>query len=387
MSKQSRFGSSSPGIQQQPSPLPAPRSSKIPSFRSFSENKPPPIQRQPAAQDERSISLGSPQSGNTFTRNEQSISLGSPQSGSTFTRNERATTNAGRLAKKFENMNLNGPATAPQTQGRRYESFTPTKISRLRKKFSNVFFADPPPEHDETRQEPQPISRANTQDSQPTSSISGASLDADFEDVISAWESSSPAPVQSPAPQNQEIQTLRSEVGLEPLSGHVQGEQKHPNHSYTWNTKKIMCRRIHNQGYVLPSLPSPAPGQKAYMADRGSEYFVGSPYTNESTGAQRCAACDACCCRFAELSAQSKAPTKNDIVAINNKRQAEEDVASLRAKKPNGVEEWDSFLKCSQCNLSYCPNCIRLCKEVLCQQPVCMDCVESTELCPIHNLF
>jgi hypothetical protein len=369
MSKQSRFGSSSPGIQQQPSPLPAPRSSKIPSFRSFSENKPPPIQCQPAAQDERSISLGS------------------PQSGSTFTRNERATTNAGRLAKKFENMNLNGPATAPQTQGRRYESFTPTKISRLRKKFSNVFFADPPPEHDETRQEPQPISRANTQDSQPTSSISGATLDADFEDVISAWESSSPAPVQSPAPQNQEIQTLRSEVGLEPLSGHVQGEQKHPNHSYAWNTKKIMCRRIHNQGYVLPSLPSPAPGQNAYMADRGSEYFVGSPYTNESTGAQRCAACDACCCRFAELSAQSKAPTKNDIVAINNKRQAEEDVASLRAKKPNGVEEWDSFLKCSQCNLSYCPNCIRLCKEVLCQQPVCMDCVESTELCPIHNLF
>jgi hypothetical protein len=385
LSKQLRFGSSSTGREQQSAPSHVVPSSKIPSFRSFSENKPPPGHRQPAAQGDRSISFGSPQSGTSFIRN------------------ERATTNAGRLAQKFENMNQNVPATAPLKQNRRFESFTPTKIrspssdgssaapistrSRLRNKFSNVFFADPPPEQPTFNQDQQPTSRANSQDQHSTSSTTGA-LDADFENVISAWESSSPAPIQSPAPfQNQEIQTLRSEIGLEPLSGHVLGEQKHPNHSYTWSTKKIMCRRIHNQGYVLPSLPSPAPGQKAYMADRGSEYFVGSPYTEESAGALRCATCDSCCCRFAELSAQSKAITKDDIVAVNEKRQTEETVASLRAKKPNGVEEWDSFPKCSQCDKSYCPNCIKLCKEVLCQQPVCMSCVEDTELCPIHNMF
>ena len=372
MSKQLRFASSSPGREQQSSPSPALPSSKIPSFRSFSQNKPPPSYHLPAAQGERSISLGN------------------PQSGSPFTRNDRATTNASRLAKKFESMKYNVPATAPLRQGR-FESFTPTKIrsppadgsstptstrSRLRSKFSNVFYADPPVEQHDSRQDPQP-----------TSSNTGA-LDVDFEDVISAWESSSPAPVQSPAPfQNEEIQTLRSEIGLEPLCGHVLGEQKHPSHSYCWNTKKIMCRRIHNQGYVLPSLPSPLPGQKAYMADRASEYFVGSPYTDESTAAQRCASCNSFCCRFAELSAQSKEPMKNDDVALNQCHQAEETVANLRAKKPNGVEEWDSFIKCSHCNRSMCPNCIKLCGEALCQQPVCTDCIEETELCPIHNIF
>jgi hypothetical protein len=372
MSKQSRFASSSPGREQQSSLSPALPSSKIPSFRSFVENKPPPGYRLPAAQGERSISLGN------------------PQSGSPFTRNDRATTNAGRLAEKFESMKYNVPATAPLRQGR-FDSFTPTKIrsppgdgsgtptstrSRLRNKFSNVFYADPPIEQQEI-----------SQVQQPASSATGA-LDVDFEDVISAWESSSPAPVHSPAPyQNEEIQTLRSEIGLEPLHGHVLGEQKHPNHSYGWNTKKIMCRRIHNQGFILPFLPSPAPGQKLYMADRASEYFVGSPYTDESSAAQHCAICDSSCCRFAELSAQSKEPTKDDVVALNKCRQAEETVASLRAKKPNGVEEWDSFLKCSQCNRSLCPKCIKLCREKLCQQPVCMDCVEKTEQCPIHNIF
>jgi hypothetical protein len=380
MNKQLRIASSSPDREQQSSPSHALPSSKIPSFRPFSENKPSPGHRQPAAKDERSISLGN------------------PQSGSPFTRNDRAMTNAGRLAKKFESLKYNVPATAPLRQGQ-FESSTPTKIrsppaygsstpigtrSRLRNKFSNVFYADPPPpiEQQAFSQVQQPTSSVQ----QPTSSNTGA-LDVEFEDVISAWESSSPAPIQSPAPfRNQEIQTLRSEIGLEPLRGHVLGEQKHPNHSYSWAAKKIMCRRIHNQGYVLPSLPSPAPGQKAYMDDRASEYFVGSPYTDESTGAQRCIACKSFCCRFTELLDHGK-PTANDVVDLSNCHRAEETVASLRAKKPNGVEEWDSFLKCSQCDRSHCPNCIKLCREVLCQQPVCMDCIESTELCPIHNLI
>jgi len=396
MSRGLRFASSSPRREHQASLSPALPSSKIPSFRSFSENNSPPGARQPAAQDERSISLGS------------------PQSGSPFTRNDRAMTNTGRLAKKFESMKYNVPATDPLRQGRRFESFTPTKIrsppadgsstptstrSRLRNKLSNVFYADPPAEQQKTSQDQQEtrqdrqgtrqVQQEIRQVQQSTSSKTGA-LDVDFEDVISAWESSSPVPIQSPTPfqsQNQEIQTLRSDIGLEPLCGRIMGEQKHPNHSYCWNTKKVMCRRIHNQGYVLPSLPSPASGQKAYMADRASKYFAGSPYTNESTEAQRCAACKLFCCRFAELSAESEESTKSDVDELDERRRAEETVASLQAKRPNGVEEWDSFLKCSQCNRSYCPSCIRLCKEVLCQQPVCMECIEKTEQCPIHNMF
>lgn len=372
MSKQLRFGSSAPGRQEQSSLSPAPLSLQIPSFRSFSESNPPTTHRPSEAQEERSISFG----------NTQGSSQPKP--------NDGVMSDAGKLAKKFKSMKYSVPATAPLMQGR-FEPFTPTKIrsppadgsstpigtrSRLRNKFSNVFYADPIEQHE------------TSQDQQPTSGNAGA-LDVNIEDVISAWEGSSPAHVQSPAPlqnRNQEIQTLRSELGLEPLRGSTEGEQKHPNHNYCWDANKIMCRRIHNQGFVLPSLPSPAPGQKVRMANVASEYFVGSPYTDESAEAQRCASCKSFCCRFAELLDHAK-PTTKDIVDLNNYRQAEETIVSLRSRKPNGVEEWDSFLECSQCERNYCSKCIRLCGEVLCQQPVCMDCVESTELCPIHNVF
>lgn len=216
-------------------------------------------------------------------------------------------------------------------------------------------------------------------------------VDVSFEDVINAWQQSSPLPsAQSHNSlgsfNSQETQILRSELGLEPIREHIPGNAKHPKHHYTWNTKKIMCRRIHNPGIVLPSLPSPAPGRPAHMAEYASEFFMGNPYTNEPSKPERCTACGSFCCQFAELSCRPQKRT-TDIMELNKIRLNAEAVASLRARKPNGVEEWDAFLECSQCRRDFCPDCIMLCSEDLCQEPVCADCREGLELCRIHNVF
>lgn len=216
-------------------------------------------------------------------------------------------------------------------------------------------------------------------------------LDASFDDVINAWQQSSPTPTTQSRTSytsfnNQETQVLRSEVGLEPIREHIPGNAKHPNHRYTWNTKKTMCRRIHNPGIVLPSLPSPTPGQPTRLSEYAAEFFAGSPYTNEPAEPQRCASCESFCCRFAELISRPKKRT-TDLVELNERRRIDLAVATMRTKKPNGVEEWDAFLECSQCKLNFCPECITLCSEELCQEPVCTDCREGNELCRIHNII
>jgi hypothetical protein len=213
--------------------------------------------------------------------------------------------------------------------------------------------------------------------------------DVSFEEVINAWQQSSPVPATQGHDalfNNQEIQILRSEVGIEPIREHIPGNAKHPNHHYTWNTKKLMCRRIHNPGVILPSLPSPTPGLPANMAEYANEFFVGSPYTNEASGPECCAACGSLCCRFAELSTSPKKRT-TDIMELNRQRRNAEAIATLRTTKPNGVEEWDAFLVCSQCQRAFCPDCITLCSEELCQEPVCSTCKEGRELCRIHNMI
>lgn len=237
---------------------------------------------------------------------------------------------------------------------------------------------------------------SQTPDRMPTTSSPGddrstnsSGPDVSFEDVINAWQQSSPVtPTQSrnTSFNNQEIQILRSEIGLEPIHEHIPGNPKHPNHHYTWNTKKVMCRRIHNPGIILPSLPSPTPGRPAHMAEYAAEFFVGSSYTTEVTEPTRCAACNSFCCQFAELSARPQNRT-TDIIELNRLRRNAEAIATLRATKPNGVEEWEAFLKCSQCKGDFCPDCIRLCSEELCQEPVCSDCREGPELCRIHNMI
>lgn len=364
--------------------MPATPSSTDWAHRSISESAPTQSRGNPATPSARAVSLGnarissSPSYGNSmvFGANKPTRALGS-------------------IPDDAENSR-----SAPLRQGH-FDPYTPTRTrilhsdprstrsgtntptgsrSRLRHMVGNVFNTVPVKQHE------------FTQDRQQTSPNTRGS-DVSFDDVISAWQQSSPVQAQEShdtrAPfQNQEIQTLRSELGLELIREHIPGDAKHPNHHYTWNTKKIMCRRIHNPGIILPSLPSPTPGQPANMADYAAEYFVGSPYTDEPSDPEQCASCHSLCCRFAQLETEAQKPGHpTDLVQINERRRTGEAVASLLVRKPNGIEEWDSFLKCSQCERRFCPDCIVLCAEKMCQEPVCAECEVASELCSIHNIF
>jgi hypothetical protein len=110
------------------------------------------------------------------------------------------------------------------------------------------------------------------------------------------------------------------------------------------------------------------------------------PYTNEPTEPARCDLCSAFCCHFAELSDGPQKRT-TDVVELSRLRRNADAVARLRTQKPNGVEEWDAFLKCSTCDEKFCPDCIMLCAEALCQEPVCEGCRGGLELCHIHNVL
>lgn len=217
-------------------------------------------------------------------------------------------------------------------------------------------------------------------------------------EIINAWQQSSPAPTTPQSPdsqgrfQDQEIQTLRSETGLEPICEHMPGDPEHPDHSYAWNTKKVMCRRIHNPAVILPALPSPALDQPVRMSDYPSEYFIGTSYTDEPSDPEHCAHCNAFCCFFADAVSrlETRDPRETDIVRISGFRRLNDLVANLKVKKPNGIEEWSAFLRCSQCERRFCPDCITLCSESMCQEPVCVECQEGehgTELCRIHNVL
>ena len=66
---------------------------------------------------------------------------------------------------------------------------------------------------------------------------------------------------------------------------------------------------------------------------------------------------------------------------------AEERANYLRSNHPNGIEEYDTFLKCAACKLEFCPKCISLCTDRLCRDVVCHNCVGESGLCQIHNMI
>lgn len=273
------------------------------------------------------------------------------------------------------------PLASPRTLGRRnfsnpgYSTPTsgPSKLRQMtRSKFPGEHYAD-------KNQAEKRIGTENVED------------DICFQSVIEAWQKSSPLPTQESHASltsfhSQEIQALRSEAGLEPLREHIPGNERHPNHHYTWNTKKLMCRRIHNPGVVLPALPSPTLGKSTNMAEYADEFFISNPYTDEPRGPERCTSCQGFCCRFSDMVVRAQT-RDTDIFLVNERHRIQDLVAKLRVTKPNGIEEWSSFLTCSQCERRFCPDCIVLCSEELCQEPVCVDCREARQLCRIHNMF
>ena len=185
-----------------------------------------------------------------------------------------------------------------------------------------------------------------------------------------------------------DIQALRTEVGLAPLrlpSG--PDSPIHPNHPFTWNHEKIMCWGIHNPMNIQPQMPEIPHNYPFNLSRADSQYFCTTPTQAQFAEAQMCHNCGVFCCRFANLIVTSKIATSRDLAEEMVRLKAEQRVSMLRTYHPNGIEEYDTFLACSQCGHHVCPGCAKKCTESLCQAIVCAECTNDTEVCPVHNFL
>ena len=221
----------------------------------------------------------------------------------------------------------------------------------------------------------------------------GGRLSIDFDQVISQWEASSPTTDSRDSRESflsirsSDIQGLRKAIGLPLLRDQLlEGEPKHPNHPYAWNTVKVMCRRIHvPEGKILPEPPELPHDIPISWSEQPPSYFEA---TNPSVvePPQRCHGCDTFCCHYARLVAHSSGTT-TDIIARAAMHKLDLEAFNLRKLRPCGVEEYDTFLECSHCHNLFCPNCSILCAEELCREAICRWCRDATGLCQMHNFI
>ena len=180
-----------------------------------------------------------------------------------------------------------------------------------------------------------------------------------------------------------DLQTLRREVGLPPLELPAGPDSpNHPNHHFTWHHEKLMCYGIHNardKQLTMPSIP------ETQSAEASSSPFKATPTKAKIMGVKMCAICGIQCCRYANLVLSTKIIQSTDVAAESIRIKAVENVEKLRCHHPNGIETYDTFLTCLQCDLKICPGCSIKCMEQACQAVICVECAPETGVCPVHN--
>ena len=184
-----------------------------------------------------------------------------------------------------------------------------------------------------------------------------------------------------------DVQALRNSVGLSPIRLASANEStKHPHHHFTWSHEKVMCRFVHNPVKLLPKMPQLPQNDRVDLSNVDSQYFNITSPTKSSINAKSCEICGAYCCRYANLVRNTKIKS-HDLMEEMVRVKAQERVSALRCLHPNGIEEYETFLTCAQCDHKICPNCVKRCGESLCQAVVCDKCRGEPEVCPIHNFF
>lgn len=184
-----------------------------------------------------------------------------------------------------------------------------------------------------------------------------------------------------------DLQSVRREMGLPPA--HLPAglnSPKHPNHPFTWGHEKVMCYGVHNPPSVQPVMPAIPEGQPVDMSRLAPKFFNTTPNKRKVIGVKTCASCGAQCCAFAHQMIQSKRHTSGDLTEEAIRMKAEQRVKNLCDHHPNGIEEYETFIKCVSCELKICPGCCMKCSEPACQAIVCTECTPVSGVCPVHNL-
>ena len=213
-----------------------------------------------------------------------------------------------------------------------------------------------------------------------------SNLEYEVDKTIQQWKQRASSPLKqehSQLAQSETLETLRSEVGLEPASLSRHGQQDHPLHPYAWSYIKIMCRGCHNPRFTLPDIPTKQP-EKIGARDVSSSSNSSSPGKNLMK-AKRCANCGTYCCHYANLVASQSILTGNDVHLQLVRSQTQARASLLRQKYPKGIEEFETFLGCSHCGSKICPKCAEICHREGCQSVICTDCSVSFDVCPEHN--
>ncbi|KAK3711545.1 hypothetical protein LTR37_009536 [Vermiconidia calcicola] len=183
-----------------------------------------------------------------------------------------------------------------------------------------------------------------------------------------------------------DLQALRSEVGLGAATIPAGlGSPTNPNHPFSWNHEKVMCRNIHSPVIMQPELPAMPQNTPVIVSRMDSKFFNTGPSKNSVNTVKTCDQCSTPCCRYASLLHTSITKTSRDIAVEVVRLKAEERVNMLRVYHPNGIEEYDTFMACTVCSCNICPGCANKCAEGLCQSVVCRKCSAGAEGCPVHH--
>lgn len=291
--------------------------------------------------------------------------------------------------------------------------------SRLRQFARDVFtpHTDPLPQGEFGPRSPQSPDFPPNQPQELSRDSGGDRLSAELDNAINLWTQAAPQQKEqevglssnrssvysqesyrhSISRRSGEDQLLRKEVGLEPLRNRTSPDQpKHPKHEYDFNTKKLMCWEVHTPRSPLLPPTATGPDPPGAAAAHAASYATGGPYDStmyqrqQPGGPKKCASCESYCCHYGTLLVHSQLRiSAYDIISRTQLRRCAQACEMLRVRKPNGHEEFETFLKCGQCEQTFCPRCVTLCTDALCRDIVCVRCVKEGEdgKCWIHNMI
>lgn len=169
----------------------------------------------------------------------------------------------------------------------------------------------------------------------------------------------------------EDVNGLRLEFNMPLLKNKRPLDPPHPNHEYAWESNKLMCFGTHT------SHPDDADDVSAHSASFRFE-------STSDHNTKNCMRCGCPCCFFADRIMASKIISMDSVledIAVKAKDQ----VVVLRRHYPQGIEDYETMMSCTKCDRIVCPKCSTICNDPECTLPLCKDCVEEDDQCPLHE--
>lgn len=234
-------------------------------------------------------------------------------------------------------------------------------------------------------------------------------VDEAFDEVLSTWQAVTPqVPPESPVtpifptpsqrntPHDIKIQKLRKQLNLPPLEPRSETDLPHPHHDFAWDTMNVMCHGVHRRNMSATSstkttstisLDDSSDNSPLDRLSKRAQPLI-TPNTTRrvssngivlQTRGKSCFQCGATCCYFAEQQKLTQFSSSRDRMAQKLAGTARQRCELMAKKFPEGIEEYDSHLACSECSRVFCFAHGSMCKDLLCRHALCADCDKQYE--------